>query len=222
MRDLLAPAWRRRAIGLVAVGVLRGAGLGALGSYAFFHAVDNLAQPAWVAAAVLGGRRHGSAWSATRSARSCPSAGAAARRRWPAPCSRRSRASPTTRCRRVSACGRRSRSALGFTGYVVGIQAFARGRPPRRHRALPDATARHLRRRAHGRRRRRRGAPELRPLGGDRRGSAASSGRSPLMVPALVLPVPRAVLVGDDGVPRPHARRGRDRAVSRFQLKEPS
>jgi len=55
VRDLLAPAWRRRAVGLVAVGVLRGAGLGALGSYAFFHAVDNLAQPAWVAAAVLGG-----------------------------------------------------------------------------------------------------------------------------------------------------------------------
>ena len=55
MRDLLAPAWRRRAVGLVVVGVLRGAGLGALGVYAFYHAVDNLAQPAWVASAVLGG-----------------------------------------------------------------------------------------------------------------------------------------------------------------------
>jgi predicted MFS family arabinose efflux permease len=54
VRDLLAPAWRRRAVGLVVVGVLRGAGLGALGTYAFFHAVDNLAQPAWVGSVVLG------------------------------------------------------------------------------------------------------------------------------------------------------------------------
>jgi MFS family permease len=55
VRDLLAPAWRRRAVGLVVVGVLRGAGLGALGGYAFFHAVDNLGQPPAVAAAVLAG-----------------------------------------------------------------------------------------------------------------------------------------------------------------------
>ena len=54
VRDLLAPAWRRRAVGLVAVSLLRGAAIGAVGSYAYFHAVDNLAQPAWVASAVLG------------------------------------------------------------------------------------------------------------------------------------------------------------------------
>jgi predicted MFS family arabinose efflux permease len=54
VRDLLAPAWRRRAVGLVVVGVLRGAGLGAVGSYAYFHAVDNLALPAWVGSVVLG------------------------------------------------------------------------------------------------------------------------------------------------------------------------
>ena len=54
VRDLLAPAWRRRSVGLVAVGVLRGAGLAAVGTYAFFHAVSNLKEPAWVASAVLG------------------------------------------------------------------------------------------------------------------------------------------------------------------------
>jgi putative MFS transporter len=55
LRDLVAPAYRRRAVGLFTVGVLRGAGLGVLGSYAFFHAVDNLGQPSWVGSAVLGG-----------------------------------------------------------------------------------------------------------------------------------------------------------------------
>jgi len=54
VRDLLAPAWRRRAVGLVAVSLMRGAALGMVGSYAYFHAVDNLAEPAWVASAVLG------------------------------------------------------------------------------------------------------------------------------------------------------------------------
>jgi predicted MFS family arabinose efflux permease len=54
VRDLLAPSYRRRAVGLFTVGILRGAGLGVLGMYAFFHAVDNLGQPSWVAAAVLG------------------------------------------------------------------------------------------------------------------------------------------------------------------------
>jgi MFS transporter, MHS family, alpha-ketoglutarate permease len=54
VRDLLAPPWRRRSIGLVIVGVLRGAGLAAVGTYAFYHAVTNLKEPAWVASAVLG------------------------------------------------------------------------------------------------------------------------------------------------------------------------
>jgi predicted MFS family arabinose efflux permease len=54
VRDLLAPAWRRRAVGLVVVSLLRGAALGIVGNYAFFHAVDNLGEPAWVASAVLG------------------------------------------------------------------------------------------------------------------------------------------------------------------------
>ncbi len=54
LRDLLAPAWRRRSVGLLCVGMLRGAGLAAVGTYAFYHAVANLAEPAWVASAVLG------------------------------------------------------------------------------------------------------------------------------------------------------------------------
>jgi MFS transporter, putative metabolite:H+ symporter len=54
IRDLLAPAYRRRALGLFTVGLLRGPALGVLGTYAFFHAVENLGQPSWVGAAVLG------------------------------------------------------------------------------------------------------------------------------------------------------------------------
>lgn len=55
LRDLLAPDYRRRALGLLTVGVLRGAGLGALGFYAPLHVVGNLGQPSWVASAVMGG-----------------------------------------------------------------------------------------------------------------------------------------------------------------------
>jgi len=55
VRDLLAPAWRRRAVGLVVVGVLRGAALGAVGFYAFHHAVKNLGLPSALAAGVFGG-----------------------------------------------------------------------------------------------------------------------------------------------------------------------
>jgi putative MFS transporter len=54
VRDLLAPAYRRRALGLFTVGILRGAGLGVLGVYAFYHAVDNLGMASWMASAVLG------------------------------------------------------------------------------------------------------------------------------------------------------------------------
>jgi putative MFS transporter len=54
LRDLLAPAWRRRAVGLVVVSLMRGAALGMVGTYAFFHAVDNLGEAAWVASVVLG------------------------------------------------------------------------------------------------------------------------------------------------------------------------
>jgi MFS family permease len=42
MRDLLAPRYRRKAVGLAFVGLLRGAALGALGFYTFHHAVRNL------------------------------------------------------------------------------------------------------------------------------------------------------------------------------------
>src|SRR5262245_61365754 len=45
VRELLAPAYRRRAVGLVVVGVTRGAALGAVGFYAFHHAVANLGLP---------------------------------------------------------------------------------------------------------------------------------------------------------------------------------
>jgi predicted MFS family arabinose efflux permease len=53
LRELLAPAWRRRAVGLVVVGVLRGAALGAVGFYAFHHAVSNVGLSAATAAAVF-------------------------------------------------------------------------------------------------------------------------------------------------------------------------
>ena len=55
VRELLAPAYRRRAVGLVAVGVLRGAAIGAVGFYAFFHAVANVGLPSGQAAGVFAG-----------------------------------------------------------------------------------------------------------------------------------------------------------------------
>jgi MFS family permease len=55
MRDLLAPRYRRRALGLALVGLLRGAGLGALGFYIFHHAVKNLGLEPWAVALVFVG-----------------------------------------------------------------------------------------------------------------------------------------------------------------------
>jgi putative MFS transporter len=124
VRDLLAPVWRRRAVGLVAVGVLRGAGLGALGSYAFYHAVDNLAQPAWVASAVLGGAGTlGMLGNAV---------GAILSERWGRRPTQVAGALLTTLAGvayyQVPAglgVWTPLALALGFTGYVLGIQAFA-------------------------------------------------------------------------------------------------
>jgi len=123
-RDLLAPAWRRRAVGLVVVGVVRGAGLGALGSYAFYHAVDNLAQPSEVAAAVLGG---GGTIGMLGNA-----LGAIASERWGR------RPTQVAGALLTVAAGVAYYQvpaglgawtpillALGFTGYVLGIQTFA-------------------------------------------------------------------------------------------------
>ena len=55
MRDLLAPRYRRRAVGLAFVGLLRGAGLGALGFYVFHHGVKNLGLEPWAVALVFVG-----------------------------------------------------------------------------------------------------------------------------------------------------------------------
>jgi putative MFS transporter len=55
LAELLAPAWRRRAVGLVSVSVLRGAAIGAVGFYAYHHAVQNVGLSAGLAAAVFGG-----------------------------------------------------------------------------------------------------------------------------------------------------------------------
>jgi predicted MFS family arabinose efflux permease len=55
VRELLAPAYRRRAVGLVAVGVMRGAAIGAVGFYAFHHAVANVGLPSAQAAGVFAG-----------------------------------------------------------------------------------------------------------------------------------------------------------------------
>jgi putative MFS transporter len=54
-RELLSPPFRRRAVGLVVVGVVRGAALGAVGFYAFHHAVANVGLPSAHAAGVFGG-----------------------------------------------------------------------------------------------------------------------------------------------------------------------
>jgi predicted MFS family arabinose efflux permease len=53
VRELLVPAYRRRAVGLVAVGVMRGAAIGAVGFYAFHHAVANVGLPSAQAAGVF-------------------------------------------------------------------------------------------------------------------------------------------------------------------------
>jgi predicted MFS family arabinose efflux permease len=55
MRDLLESRYRRRAVGLALVGLLRGAGLGALGFYIFHHAVKNLGLEPWAVALVFVG-----------------------------------------------------------------------------------------------------------------------------------------------------------------------
>ena len=55
MRDLLAPRYRRRAVGLALVGLLRGAGIGVLGFYIFHHAVKNLGLEPWAVALVFVG-----------------------------------------------------------------------------------------------------------------------------------------------------------------------
>lgn len=55
MRDLLDPRYRRKAVGLAFVGLLRGAALGALGFYSFHHAVANLGLESSVAALVFAG-----------------------------------------------------------------------------------------------------------------------------------------------------------------------
>jgi MFS family permease len=54
MLELVSPAYRRRALGLLTVGVLRGAGIGALSFYTFHHAVHNVGLPAWQASLVFG------------------------------------------------------------------------------------------------------------------------------------------------------------------------
>jgi len=55
MRDLLEPRYRRRAVGLALAGLLRGAGLGALGFYTFHHPVKNLGLEPWAVALVFVG-----------------------------------------------------------------------------------------------------------------------------------------------------------------------
>lgn len=55
MRDLLRPRYRRRAVGLAAVGLLRGAALSALGFYLFHHAVTNVGLETWRVAALFAG-----------------------------------------------------------------------------------------------------------------------------------------------------------------------
>jgi hypothetical protein len=56
MRDLLDPRYKRKAVGLACVGLLRGAALGALGFYTFHHAVRNVGlDSATVAAVFVGG-----------------------------------------------------------------------------------------------------------------------------------------------------------------------
>jgi hypothetical protein len=55
LRELPAPAWRRRSVGLWLAAVMRGAALGGLGFYSFHHAVASLGLPAWQAAAVFAG-----------------------------------------------------------------------------------------------------------------------------------------------------------------------
>ena len=55
LRELLAPVYRRRAVGLVMVGVMRGAAIGAVGFYAFHHAVANLGLSSALAAGIFGG-----------------------------------------------------------------------------------------------------------------------------------------------------------------------
>ncbi|MEN8159090.1 MAG: MFS transporter [Myxococcota bacterium] len=55
IRDLLAPRYRRRAVGLGLVGLLRGAALSALGFYVFHHAVTNVGMETWRVAALFAG-----------------------------------------------------------------------------------------------------------------------------------------------------------------------
>lgn len=55
IRDLLASRYRRRAVGLGCVGLLRGAALSALGFYVFHHAVTNVGLETWRVAAILAG-----------------------------------------------------------------------------------------------------------------------------------------------------------------------
>jgi len=55
IRDLLEPRYRRRAVGLGAVGLLRGAALSALGFYVFHHAVENVGLESWRVAALFAG-----------------------------------------------------------------------------------------------------------------------------------------------------------------------
>jgi predicted MFS family arabinose efflux permease len=55
MRDLLRPRYRRRAVGLGLVGLLRGAALSALGFYLFHHAVTNVGLETWRVAALFAG-----------------------------------------------------------------------------------------------------------------------------------------------------------------------
>ncbi len=55
MRDLLAPRYRRRAVGLGLVGLLRGAALSALGFYLFHHAVRNVGLESWQVAGLFAG-----------------------------------------------------------------------------------------------------------------------------------------------------------------------
>src|SRR5262245_8292009 len=55
MRDLLDPRYRRKAVGLAVVGLMRGAALGALGFYSFHHAVKNVGLESSAAALVFAG-----------------------------------------------------------------------------------------------------------------------------------------------------------------------
>jgi hypothetical protein len=54
MLELVSPAYRRRALGLLTVGTLRGAAIGAVSFYTYHHAVHNLGLPAWQASLVFG------------------------------------------------------------------------------------------------------------------------------------------------------------------------